>query len=348
VTDRFASLPPDQRRRLRPAAPPDWVDPMLATLTDRRFSDPDWLFERKLDGERCLAFRHGKHLRLLSRTRRRLDRTYPEVADALAAQPAGDFVVDGEIVAFEHGRTSFGRLQQRIGITDPDRARRSPVAVVYYVFDLLHLDGHDTRRLPLRARKSLLRHALSFGARPLRYTPHRNAAGEASYAEACARGWEGVIAKRADAAYVGRRSTDWLKFTCVVGQEVVIGGFTDPAGSRVGLGALLVGYYDDGELVYAGKVGTGYSRSTLLDLRRRLDPLETDRSAFRGDRDAARRTAGGAGVHWVRPQLVAEVAFTEWTGDGKLRHPRFVGLRHDKPPGDVVRERPQPTGGRHG
>lgn len=343
MTDRLASLSPEQRRRLRPSPPPSWVEPMLATLTDRRFSDPDWLFERKLDGERCLAFRHGRTVRLLSRARQRLDRTYPEIADAFADQPLDDVVVDGEVVAFERGRTSFARLQQRIGITDPARARRSPVAVTYYVFDLLHLDGHDTTRLPLRARKSLLRAALSFGPRTLRYTPHRNTDGEAGYADACARGWEGLIAKRADATYVGRRSTDWLKFKCSAGQEVVIGGFTDPIGSRVGLGALLVGYYDGGDLVYAGKVGTGYSRSTLLDLRRRLESLESGRSPFRADGDAR-----GAGIHWVRPELVAEVAFTEWTGSGKLRHPRFVGLRTDKRPREVVRERPEPAGARRG
>ncbi|HET6834725.1 MAG TPA: hypothetical protein VFH30_12700, partial [Acidimicrobiales bacterium] len=194
--DPFARLPPDTRSRLRTAPHPAWVDPMLATLTDRRFSDPRWLFERKLDGERCLAFRDGGRVRLLSRTRQHLDGTYPEVADALARLPVGDFVVDGEVVAFDRGRTSFGRLQQRIGISDPERARRSPVAVFYYVFDLLHLDGHDTTALPLRARKSLLRDTLSFRSRELRYTEHRNAEGEALFAAACARGWEGVVAKR--------------------------------------------------------------------------------------------------------------------------------------------------------
>jgi DNA ligase D-like protein (predicted ligase) len=316
---------------------------MLATLTDRRFSDPRWLFERKLDGVRCLAFRDGGRLRLLSRTRQHLDGTYPEVADALARLPVGDFVVDGEVVAFDRGRTSFGRLQQRIGISDPERARRSPVAVFYYVFDLLHLDGHDTTALPLRARKSLLRDTLSFRSRELRYTEHRNAEGEALFAAACARGWEGVVAKRVDAPYVGRRSDDWLKFKCSAGQELVVGGFTEPTGSRVGLGALLVGYYQVGDLVYAGKVGTGFSQATLRELRQRLDALETPDSPFRGGDDVRRaaRGPGGAAVHWVRPELVAEVAFTEWTTDGRLRHPRFVGLRDDKRPRDVAREAPE-------
>jgi bifunctional non-homologous end joining protein LigD len=343
--DPFARLPPDARRRLRTAPQPVWVDPMLATLTDRRFSDPRWLFERKLDGERCLAFRDGGRVRLLSRTRQHLDGTYPEVADALLRLPGDDFVVDGEVVAFDRGRTSFGRLQQRIGISDPERARRSPVAVFYYVFDLLHLDGHDTTALPLRARKSLLRDTLSFRSRELRYTAHRNAEGEALFATACARGWEGVIAKRADAPYVGRRSGEWLKFKCSAGQELVIGGFTEPTGSRVGLGALVVGYYQGGDLVYAGKVGTGFSQATLRELRRRLDALETPDPPFRDDdvrRDA--RGPGGAAVHWVRAELVAEVVFTEWTTDGRLRHPRFVGLRDDKPVREVVREAPSAGG----
>ena len=333
--DHFRRLPGELRERLRPAPHPGWISPMLATLTDRRFSDPGWVYERKLDGQRCLAFRSGRQVRLLTRSRQPLDGTYPEVADALAAQAVDDIVVDGEIVAFEGGRTSFARLQQRLGIADPERARRSPVRVHFYVFDLLHLDGCDTTRLPLRTRKALLRDALTFRT-PLRYTAHRNTDGDAYLAEACEKGWEGLIAKRADAPYVSKRSTDWLKLKCSARQELVIGGFTEPAGSRVGLGALLVGYYDSGDLVYAGKVGTGYTRSVLRDLRSRLDRLEVGEPPFdRGD--PPRR-----GVHWVPPELVAEIAFTEWTTDGKLRHPRFEGLRTDKPAGEVTRERPRP------
>jgi DNA ligase D-like protein (predicted ligase) len=339
--DPLARLPAGARARLRTAPHPAWVEPMLATLTDRRFSDPRWLFERKFDGERCLAFRDGGRVRLMSRARQHLDGTYPEIVDALASQSVGDFVVDGEVVAFDRGRTSFGRLQQRLGISDPERARRSPVAVFYYVFDLLHLEGHDTTALPLRVRKALLRATLSFRAHPLRYTAHRNAEGETLFAAACARGWEGVIAKRADAPYVAGRSRDWLKFKCSAGQELVVGGFTEPTRSRVGLGALVVGYYQDGGLVYAGKVGTGFTQATLRQLRHRLDALETPDPPFRGDdvRRAA-RGPGGAAVHWVRPELVADVVFSEWTADGRLRHPRFVGLRDDKPARDVVREAP--------
>ena len=310
---------------------------MLATLTAERFSDDDWMYERKLDGERVLAFRSGPEVRLLSRSAQPLGGTYPELVDALGAQHTGDFVIDGEVVAFERGRTSFSRLQGRLGITDPDRARRSAVRVYYYVFDLVHLDGQDTRALGVRDRKTLLREAISFGD-PLRYTVHRNQSGEAYLAQACQWGWEGLIAKRVASPYVGKRSNDWLKMKCTASQELVVGGFTEPAGSRVGLGALLMGYFESGRLRYAGKVGTGFSNELLVDLRRQLDALEQTDSPF-SDPSAAKER----GAHWVRPELVAEIAFTEWTTDGKLRHPRFEGLRTDKPAFDVVRERAQGT-----
>ncbi|MGP3983183.1 non-homologous end-joining DNA ligase [Streptomyces sp. KR80] len=336
-------LSAEEREALRTSAQPNSARPMLATLTQKYFSDPAWLFERKLDGERCLGFRDGDRTRLASRSGRQLQDTYPEVAEALTRQDCRDFIVDGEVVAFEGRRTSFARLQQRLGIQDPRVARASRVAVVYYIFDLLHLDGHDVTKLPLRTRKALLRRALTFTP-PLRFTAHRNARGEAYLRQACGRGWEadlphslrrGRDPQRADSRYVARRSTDWLKFKCGQRQELVIGGFTEPAGSRTGFGALLVGYYEQGRLRYAGKVGTGYDRRTLTALRERLDALACDQQPFTGGRVRER------GAHWVRPELVAEIAFTEWTGDGKLRHPRFVGLRTDKPATDVVRERPK-------
>jgi bifunctional non-homologous end joining protein LigD len=309
------------------------MDPMLATLTHRRFSSPDWIFERKLDGERCLAFRRGGEVRLLSRNRQRLDCTYPELVDALSVRSDHDVVLDGEVVAFERGRMSFSRLQRRMGISDPELARRSGIAVAYYVFDILHLDGNRVTALPLRARKSLLARALTYRT-PLRLTTHRNTEGEAFLRDACRREWEGLVAKRAASEYVGRRSTDWLKFKCSNRQELVVGGFTDPAGTRVGFGALLVGYHEGGRLRYAGKVGTGYDVATLRALRLRLDELEQDHPPFV---DPPRER----GVHWVRPELVAEVGFSEWTADGRLRHPRFLGLRSDKPASEVVRERPE-------
>jgi len=310
---------------------PQWRAPTLATLTNERFSDPEWIFERKLDGVRGLAFRDGKHVRLMSRNRLSLNGTYPEIVEALTSQDTPRFVADGEIVAFEGRRTSFGRLQGRSGITDPDQARASGIPVFYYVFDLLHLDGNDTTQLPLIERKRLLRNEFQF-ADPLRYTTHRVKDGEAAYRAACERGDEGVIAKHADSPYEGGRSTNWLKFKCSRDQEFVVVGYTSPKGSRIGLGALLLGYHDDGDLVYAGKVGTGFDTATLRGLHERLSP--TDQKAPPITKGLAREP----GAHWVRPTLVAQVAFSEWTRDGKLRHPRYVGLRTDKSPDDVVRE----------
>lgn len=312
---------------------PRWTGPMLAVLADEPFSDPGWIFERKLDGVRCLAFRHGDELRLLSRNRKQLNGTYPELVDALGAQHRPDFVVDGEVVAFDGKQTSFARLQQRLGISDPEQARASGVAVFYYLFDVLHIDGHDTTGMPQRERKALLHEAIGFED-PLRFLPHRNADGKRFYEQACHDGWEGLIAKRADAPYRHTRSRDWLKLKCVSEQEFVIGGYTDPNGSRVGFGALLLGYHDeDGRLRYAGKVGTGYNDRMLRELRQQLDAIEDDRSPF--DADEPRQ---GRGVHWVRPQMVAQIGFTELTTDRKLRHPRFLGLRDDKPAEAVVLE----------
>jgi bifunctional non-homologous end joining protein LigD len=310
---------------------PDWRAPTLATLTDRRFDDPHWIFERKFDGMRCLAFRDGDRLRLLSRNRQPLNGTYPELVDALAAQHTSRFVVDGEVVAFEGRRTSFARLQGRLGITDPEVARSSRIRVYYYIFDLLHCDGKATTDVPLSWRKRLLRNALSFDD-PLRYTPHRVEDGIAAYRAACERGDEGVIAKLASSKYEGRRSTNWLKFKCVRDQEFVVGGYTSPKGSRVELGALLLGYHEGRDLVYAGKVGTGFDEATLRSLHERLSKIEQDAPPF------TRGLVREPSARWVRPELVAQIGFTEWTRDGKLRHPRYQGLRTDKNPGDVVRE----------
>jgi bifunctional non-homologous end joining protein LigD len=308
---------------------------MAATLTDERFSDPGWIFERKLDGERCLAFRTGGEVRLLSRNRLRADDQYPEVAEALTSQDAGDFIVDGEVVAFDGRQTSFSTLQRRMHVRDPDAARRTGVRVFFYVFDVLYVSGHDVTEVALLYRKALLRRMFEYGG-PLRFTSHRRGAGEAYWNEACSKGWEGVIAKRADAAYEHRRSRSWLKFKCAQEQEFVIGGWTDPQGSRRGFGALLVGYYQGKDFVYAGKVGTGFDESTLQDLKKRLSAIGRAKPPFTLGVDLLPRR----GVHWVRPALVAQTGYAEWTPQGRLRHPRFMGLRRDKAPGEVVRERP--------
>lgn len=321
----------DGERALLGDGSPRFIEPMKATLTDDRFDDPDWLFEAKLDGVRAIGVRDGDDVRLFSRTERSMNAANPELVAALSAVGPERLVVDGEIVAFEDGRTSFQRLQGRMGLQDPDRARRSGIRVYWYLFDLLHLDGHDTFELPLRTRKEMLRRAIGF-ADPLRFSTHRNDNGVAFYEEACRRGWEGLIAKRAESRYKpGSRSRDWLKFKCVYQQEFVIGGFTDPKGSRVGFGALLLGYHDGDDLRYAGKVGTGWDDRQLRDLRERLDRIERDTSPFAED-------VPEKDPHWVAPELVCEIAFSEWTSDDRLRHPRFLAMRTDKDAADVVRE----------
>jgi bifunctional non-homologous end joining protein LigD len=327
----LSQLSPDNRELLRESDQPDWIEPMLATLTDRRFSDDDWIFERKLDGERCLAYRSKDEVRLMSRNRKQLNAHYPELVEALAAARSQAFVIDGEVVAFEGRVTSFSKLQGRMHLEDAEEARQSAIDVYYYVFDVLYLDGYDTTGVPLRERKSLLKRAFSFRD-PLRFVQHRNKEGEAFFQEACRKGWEGIIAKDASAAYVHGRSKKWLKFKCVNRQELVIGGYTEPHGERIGFGALLVGYYDGHELVYAGKVGTGFDDETLRRLKKRLTSLERDRSPFAGDDLPAKE------VHWVRPELVAQIGFEEWTKHGRLRQPRYEGLREDKDAADVVRE----------
>jgi bifunctional non-homologous end joining protein LigD len=298
---------------------------MKAVLHDEPFSDPDWIFERKLDGIRCEAIKARGSVRLLSRNQLSLNSRFPEVASALERDPADDFIVDGEVVAFAGSNTSFERLARR---------GHERVKVFLYVFDVMHLDGRDTRPLPLRDRKRLLRHALAFDG-PIRLTPHRNRDGEALFEEACRKGWEGLIAKRMDSPYTSARSRDWLKLKCSAEQELVVGGYTAPKGSREELGALLVGYFEDGRLRYAGKVGTGFDRATLRDLTRRLEPLRRADPPF-ADEVKARATT------WVEPELVVQVGFSEWTRDGRLRHPRFLGVREDKAAREVVRERATP------
>jgi DNA ligase D-like protein (predicted ligase) len=278
----------------------------------------------------------GGDTKLMSRNKQELNSTYPELIDLLDKQDPR-LIVDGEIVAFSGKQTSFSRLQGRMKLHDADKARKSNIKVYYYLFDILFLDGYDLTALPLRLRKRLLKDAVKFtGA--LRYTTHRNEKGKAYHQQACKKGWEGVIAKDAQSAYVHSRSRQWLKFKCINQQELVIGGYTDPGGSREAFGALLVGYYRDDVLHYAGKVGTGFDDQTLEELGDRLKRHEIDDCPF-----SEQQAASHKGVHWVKPSLVAEIGFTEWTQDGRLRHPRYIGLRHDKSAKQVVREEPQPA-----
>jgi bifunctional non-homologous end joining protein LigD len=297
------------------SAAPTTAGAMKAVLTDERFDDPEWIYERKYDGIRCIAIRDGGAVRMLSRNDLSLNERYPEIASSLDAQPRNRFAIDGEVVSSSERFQDLGEGGPRL----------------YHVFDVLWLDGEDLRGLPLLERKARLAEALQWGD-PLRLSEYRPEAGVEMFEEACSKGWEGVIAKRANSVYTATRSRDWLKFKCEHGQELVIGGFTPPQGSRIEFGALLVGVYDtSGDLLYAGKVGTGFDRETLRSLAAEMRPLERDSSPFA---NAPRFRA----VTWVEPTLVAQVGFAEWTRDGRLRHPRFQGLRIDKAARDVVRE----------
>jgi bifunctional non-homologous end joining protein LigD len=317
-------LSDDERGLVAAAPPPDGADAMKAVLNRVPFSDPDWIYERKLDGIRCLAVRDGARITMHSRNDHDLSRRYPEIAAAVQAQPGVErFAIDGEVVAFDGAQTSFAKLAAR---------GHHPVPVFFYVFDVLWLNGLDVRPLALRTRKRLLRDAITFGD-PLRWTAHRNRDGEAMFQEACRKGWEGVVAKRADSPYRSTRSRDWQKFKCEAGQELVIGGFSAPRGSRTEFGALLLGYYDGTQLRYAGKVGTGFDTATLRELGARLRAIQTSTPPFADPASIRERD-----VTWVEPELVAQIGFTEWTGAGRLRHPRFLGLRDDKAASQVVRE----------
>lgn len=310
-----------------------WRQPMLATLAEALPGGGNWIFEPKLDGIRALVYADGGLAKLFSRNRKPLDAAYPELVDALAFAIRGDAVVDGEIVAVDpnRGLSSFSLLQQRSQLRDADRARRSGVVVKIYLFDCLYYEGIELTGLPLIERKNVLRDIVWYDDTIL-FTPYRTRGAAAMLRQACAHGAEGVVAKRAESSYVSTRSTDWLKIKCVNQQEFVIAGFTPPQGAREWLGALLVGYYDGGELRYAGKVGTGYDMRTLEMLHRRLAPLSRQRPPF-----AAGPLPPGP-VTWVTPRLVAEVGFSEWTSAGLLRHPRFLGLRDDKDAREVRRE----------
>lgn len=322
-----------RRDRNGSVSEPRFLAPMLATLSADVVGGAGWVFERKLDGIRLVAVGDHGQVRLHTRNGRDRTRAFPEVAVALRHQGPGRFVVDGEVVAFDGNRTSFERLQQRSGLDDPDEALATGVEIHLYLFDIVHLDGADTSGLPLRTRKEMLREAVDFDG-PLRFCAHRNETGPTYFDEACAKGWEGLIAKRADSTYRSGRSRSWLKLKCVGRQELVIGGWTDPKGGRTGLGALLVGYHDHAGFRYAGKVGTGFDDATLTRLERLLDDRSTGKSPFV---DPPR----GPDLHWAHPELVCEVGFTEWTAAGRLRHPRYLGLRDDKPAAEVRREIPK-------
>jgi bifunctional non-homologous end joining protein LigD len=329
----LAALDERERGRLERRAMPEFMEPMLATLSKRVFSDPAWVYEAKLDGQRSLLWRRGSSVKLLTRNRKDRTSHYPDLIAAVGRSPGPNLIADGEIVAFRGDLTSFSRLQERMQNSRPNPSQVAAVPVFYYLFDLLWFDGYDLSKLSLLARKSVLRSAIAFDD-PLRVSEHADDDAELAFRMACQKGWEGLVAKRAAAPYTHGRSNDWLKFKCVNEQEFVVLGWTDPRASRSGFGALLVGVYEGGELRFAGKVGTGFDQRELERLTRRLRGLARKTPPI-ADTSAVQRT----GVHWVRPQLVAQIGFGEWTGDGKLRHPRYLGLRDDKSARQVIRER---------
>jgi bifunctional non-homologous end joining protein LigD len=311
------------------AAMPDWIEPMLATLTDERDLGEGWVLERKLDGIRCLAFVRDGRVKLLSRTRNPLQ--FPAVAEALEGL-GEDVILDGEVVAVDEDGEPLGfQALQRRG-QDGGRA-------ALWAFDVLWRGADDLRDGPLTERREALEQFVTPGG-AVALSEVLEGPSRAAYERACSQGWEGIIAKRADAPYRSGRSRDWLKLKCLFEQELVVGGFTEPQRSRVGLGALLVGYHDGDVLRYAGKVGTGFDTRTLQELRGRLDALEVGESPFGEPIKPLPK-----GTHWVAPELVAQIAFAEWTGAGRLRQPRFLGLREDKAPRDVVREAAAATTG---
>ena len=279
---------------------PEWMEPMAATLTQERFSGPEWMFERKFDGIRLLAYKRGPDVQLFSRNR--LPQHSAALVAAIRKLPVKELILDGE------------------GTWDGHSS--------YHVFDILWRDGPVTS-LPLEQRRALLE-SLPFEPPLKRVDLLKD---KDPWERARREGWEGVIAKRRGSPYEHKRSKLWLKMKCEASQELVVGGFTDPQGARVGLGALLVGYYDGDDLVFAGKLGTGFDTKLLLDLRRRLDALEIPRAPFTRAVGLPRLR-----VHWVRPEIVVQASFIEWTGNDKLRHPRLIGVRFDKNAREVVRE----------
>ncbi len=324
-------LSPQEKKLIHKKEMPSFISPMLATLTKERFSDPNWLFERKLDGERCLLFKKDKTIILKSRNDKILNASYPEIINAIENLNLPNCILDGEIVAFKKGITSFSLLQERFGISEA-KAQLLTTSVYYYIFDMLYCDGYLITHLPLLTRKLLLKKLISFNTF-VRYVTHKNEKGESFFRLACKNKWEGLIAKKINSIYVSKRSPNWLKFKCSNEQELVIGGYTKPGGSRLNFGALLLGYYKEGKLHYAGKVGTGFNEDILHDLGAKLKKLETKKNPFINF-DISTRD-----VHWVKPVLVCEVQFTEWTSSNKLRHPSYLGLRRDKDAKDVRQEK---------
>lgn len=338
--DILSILSEENRKKLKKTVEPLFIPVMLATLTKNYFSRKDWLYEHKFDGERCLAIKKKGKVYLISRNDKKMNDEYPELVQALLKQNADNFIIDGEIISKnKKGLSDFQLLQGRINVhqTAEVETKEQKIPIEYCIFDLMYVDGYDTRTLPLYARKELLKKLLKYN-NTLLYTEHQIGNGIAFFKKACSLGWEGLIAKKIDSTYVGIRSPLWLKFKCIMKQELVIGGYTAPKRSRKHFGALLVGYYDKGKFMYAGKVGTGYTEEVLAMLGKKLKKLTITKCPFSNYDESS------SGVFWVKPQLVAEFQFANWTKAGKLRVGRYKGLRDDKAAKNVVKEIPKAIG----
>jgi bifunctional non-homologous end joining protein LigD len=317
----------------RRAALPKSFEPQLATLGDSAPEGDEWLHEMKLDGYRILCRIDGGDVRLLSRNGKDWTDRFAEIAEAAAALPCERALIDGEVVVLDRkGMSHFQSLQQAL------RRKAGTRDLHWFAFDIVHLDGSDIARAPLTERKELLR-ALLERLDPdgvIRYCDHVAGNGPEFFRQACRSGLEGIISKRADSPYRSGRGRDWRKTKCTHRQEFVIVGYTEPGGSRTGFGALLLAVNDeDGNLVAAGRVGTGFTNDVLGSLHAKLEKLERATPPIVDPPTGAK----ARDVHWVKPALIAEVAFTEWTADGSVRHPSFQGLREDKSAEDIVRER---------
>jgi len=300
-----------------------FISPMLAKLVDEPFSKKGWFFETKFDGIRCIAVKKNKKVSLYSRNKKLLNGSFPEIVNALEKNRKDNFVLDGEIVTFDKKITSFSKLQPRIHKKNPSKELITQIKVYYYLFDLLMVNGADIRNEPLIKRKKEL--AKFTFVSPLRKPQVKLNQGKVYFSQAKKLGWEGIIGKEAQSHYHSKRSSQWQKIKCENNQEFIIIGFTDPQHSRIGFGAILLGYYHNHKLHYAGKVGTGFDTDELKRLHKRFLRLE------RVSCPVKEKKIREKNAHWIQPKLVAQISFTEWTKDGKLRHPRYLGLRTDKP-----------------
>lgn len=297
---------------------PNWISPMLATLVKNPFFEKGWLFEKKFDGIRCLVFFKNKKIKMYSRNHKLINHTYPEILEKLSSRSSKDFIIDGEIVVGQGKLGSFSKLQTRMHRLSPEKK----LFLSFFVFDLLYFDHQNLQKLPLIERKQHLKKVFTFN-RTVRFCSHRITNGKSFYKKVTKEGFEGVIAKKINSTYKSKRTRDWLKFKAVNDEDFIIGGYTKPQGSRIGFGAVLIGFYKNKKLKYAGKVGTGFSEETLHLLSKKFDKLKSDKSYFTDPIE-------NKNVTFLKPKLVAKITFTEWTKDNKLRHPSFLGLRSVK------------------